>query len=480
MTSQFLSSKRMVVYIFVTIFMITIPVSFAQEYQELGVRVDTIAEDLEIPWSIAWTPDGIILFTERDGHLRVIHNDTLQKEPILTIDVESVEGGLLGIAIDPNYSENNYIYLYYTYNEFFTSANKVVRYIYSNGEINEDITVIKDIPGGPFHDGGRIKFGPDDKLYITTGDAGEPDISQDMNSLGGKILRINTDGTIPHDNPFLDSAIYSLGHRNVQGLDWDELGNLVITEHGPSGWMGFGHDEINLITPGANYGWPEIVGDDIQEWYNNPILHTGSETWAPSGAAFYDSEAIPQWMGKYFVATLRGNHLHMIDFDLKNNSVLSNQKLFEGEFGRLRDVAVGPDGNLYLLTSNQDGRGNPQTGDDKILKISPITPCDECITDTDTKCKTDMILSESNTSCDDSSENEIFVTDSISTQDSNIDDISNVDELGTSLDGKMSSLDQITDSVDQYANMVVIILALIIGIGIAVFIIRKKLTANRL
>ena len=370
----------MVVLIFAT----SLPAAFAQEYEELGLRVETVAEDLEIPWSVAWTPDGTMLFTERTGHLRVMHEGVLQEEPILTLDVGGVEGGLLGVAVDPNYSENNHVYLYYTYNEFISSANKVVRYVYADGKISEDMVVVEGIPGGPFHDGGRIKFGPDGKLYITTGDAGLPDLSQDTDSLGGKILRVNSDGTIPGDNPFEGSAVYSLGHRNPQGLDWDKTGNLVVTEHGPSGWMGSAHDEINLIIPGANYGWPKVVGDDTQDGLTSPILHTGNETWAPSGAAFYNSETIPEWTGKYFVATLRGNHLHMIDFDLEDGTVHAHQKLFDGEFGRLRDVAVGPDGSLYVLTSNRDGRGTPQANDDRILRISPVMAVasfEECVAD---------------------------------------------------------------------------------------------------
>lgn len=391
---------------------VSFPIVFAEN--ELDVNIDTVAEDLKIPWSIAWTPDGTLLFTERIGNLRVIHDDTLQEEPLLTLDVGSVEGGLLGLAVDPNYSENNYIYLYYTYDDFFASANKVVRYIYSDGKITEDVTIVDKIPGGPFHDGGRIKFGPDGKLYITTGDAGIPELSQDMNSLGGKILRVNSDGTIPHDNPFVDSPIYSLGHRNVQGLDWDTSGNLVATEHGPSGWKGSGHDELNLITPGSNYGWPNVVGTSTQEWQVNPILDTNNETWAPSGSTFYNSDVIPQWTGKYFVATLRGGHIHMLDFDLDNKTILDSKKLFEGNFGRIRDVAVGPDDNLYVLTSNQDGRGTPHTNDDRILRISPIpiNDIEECKSDKfeTTECINAESVFEP---CDVSKENPIFVmTDS--------------------------------------------------------------------
>ena len=352
--------------IFGIVLFLLIPTAFAQEYPELGVKVETIAENLTIPWSIDWTPDGTIFFTERNGNLRVIEDGVLVNEPILSLSVGGVEGGMLGVTVDPKYSDNNYIYLYYTYNEFLSTSNKVVRYVVTDGTVTEDKVLINGIPAGPFHDGGRIQFGPDGKLYITTGEAGNPKLAQDLNSLGGKILRINSDGTIPDDNPWENSPVYSIGHRNPQGIDWDESGNLVATEHGS-----FAHDEINLITPGTNYGWPDIIGDETMEGLQNPILHTGDDTWAPSGAEFYSGDKIPQWTGKYFVATLRGSHLHMIDFDLENNKIISHEKLFQDEFGRLRDVQTGPDGYLYILTSNQDGRGSPSSNDDRILRIVP-------------------------------------------------------------------------------------------------------------
>lgn len=349
-----------------------IPTAFAQEYPALGVKVETVAERLTIPWGIDWTPDGMILFTERNGNLRVIQNGELLQDPLLSLGVGGVEGGMLGVAVDPDYSENNYIYLYYTYNEFLSTFNKLVRYQLVDGVVSEDKVLLDGIPGGPFHDGGRIQFGPDGKLYITTGDAANPELSQDLNSLGGKILRINSDGTIPDDNPWKDSPVYSIGHRNPQGMDWDDSGNLIATEHGPSGWRGNAHDEINVIISGGNYGWPDVIGDETMDGLQNPILHTGDDTWAPSGAEFYNGNKIPQWTGKYFVATLHGSHLHMIDFDLQDNSVISHEKIFQDDFGRLRDVQTGPDGFLYLLTSNQDGRGTPDANDDRILRVLPL------------------------------------------------------------------------------------------------------------
>jgi len=335
----------------------------AEEYQ-----VETVAKNLEVPWGIAFAPDGRIFVTERVGNLRVIQDGILNPEPIKILDVSGFEGGLLGIALDPNFEENHHIYLYYTYNDFLSTYNKLSRFTESNNQLSDEIILLDKIAGGPFHDGGRIKFGPDGLLYITTGEAGIPDMAQDLNSLGGKILRINPDGTIPDDNPFENSPVYSYGHRNPQGLDWDPVtGKLVISEHGSSA-----QDEVNVIEPGKNYGWPEIVGDETDPSYISPILHTGDETWAPSGASFYNSDNIPQWENKYFIATLRGNHLRMLDLDIENNEVISSEALFQGEFGRLRDASVGPDGNLYILTSNRDGRGSPEPTDDRVLRIIPV------------------------------------------------------------------------------------------------------------
>ena len=363
-----MSRTHLIVIISIIALAYSLTSAAAESYQ-----VETVAENLEVPWGIAFAPDGRIFVTERVGNLRVIENGILNPEPIKILDVSGFEGGLLGIALDPNFEENHHIYLYYTYNDFFSTYNKLSRFTESNNELSDELILLDKIVGGSIHDGGRIKFGPDGMLYVTTGEAGIPDRAQDLNSLGGKILRINPDGTIPDDNPFENSPVYSYGHRNPQGLDWDPVtGKLVISEHGPSGERGFAHDEVNVIEPGKNYGWPKVVGDEIDPRYTNPILHTGDETWAPSGASFYDSNNIPEWENKYFIATLRGNHLRMLDLDIEQNEVISSEALFQGEFGRLRDVSVGPNGNLYILTSNRDGRGSPEPTDDRILRIIPI------------------------------------------------------------------------------------------------------------
>lgn len=359
------------------IFLGSFSMAYGQEFE-----VVTVAEDLEVPWEIEFSPDGRIFFTERSGALRIIEDGVLNPEPVTILDVGTVEGGLLGLALDPNFEQNNFLYLYYTYFEFPFTYNKVVRYTENNNILSNELILVDKIPGSVVHDGGRIKFGPDEKLYITTGDAGNANSAQDLNSLAGKILRINSDGSVPSDNPFSDSLVFSYGHRNPQGLDWDPItGKLVASEHGPSGERGFAHDEINVIEPGKNYGWPKVVGGEHDPEFVDPILHTGDDTWAPSGATFYDSDNISEWENRFFVATLRGSHLRMLDLDIENNQIVTSEALFSGTYGRLRDASMGPDGNLYLLTSNRDGRGSPAENDDRILKIIPVISEEKIIGD---------------------------------------------------------------------------------------------------
>ena len=327
------------------------------------VKVETVVDNLKIPWELVFAPDGRIFFTERDGNLWVIENESMELVATFPASHTS-EGGLLGLALDPEFEKNNFLYLYQTYFDFELHHNKVVRYTVSNNQLTDEQILIDKIPGAVWHDGGRIKFGPDEKIYITTGDSTNANLSQKIDSLAGKILRINADGTIPSDNPFESSPVFSYGHRNPQGIDWNENGVLVSSEHGPSGEKGYAHDEINVIEPGKNYGWPVIVGDSNNLKYTNPILHSGDVTWAPSGLLYYDSDKIPEWKGMFLVAALRGQHVMVMDLDLENNRVNSVEKIFQDEYGRLRDLVQSPDGDVFVLTSNGDN--------DKILRVSTL------------------------------------------------------------------------------------------------------------
>jgi glucose/arabinose dehydrogenase len=347
----------------IILFLAVICLFFHADAVSAEIKVETVADNLKIPWELVFAPDGRIFFTERDGNLWVIENESL--ELVATFPTSRMsEGGLLGLALDPEFEKNNFLYLYQTYFDFEMRHNKVVRYTVSNNQLTDEQIIIDEIPGARWHDGGRIKFGPDEKIYITTGDATDPNLAQKIDSLAGKILRINADGTIPSDNPFESSPVFSYGHRNPQGIDWNENGILVSSEHGPSGEKGYAHDEINVIEPGKNYGWPVIVGDSNNLKYTNPILHSGDVTWAPSGLLYYDSDKIPEWKGMFLVAALRGQHVMVMDLDLENNRVNSVEKIFQDEYGRLRDLVQSPDGDVFVLTSNGDN--------DKILRVSTL------------------------------------------------------------------------------------------------------------
>ncbi len=353
----------------------TVPTTPATPAVGEGIEAlaELVAEELKAPWALDFAPDGRIFITEKEGNIRVFANGELQDAPYLIIEdvAPEGEGGLLGLAVDPNFDANGYFYVYYSYKEASGAlANRVVRW-QDAGQTAVNPTVILDgIPGDRIHNGGRLKFGPDGKLYVTIGDAASRILAQDLTSLAGKILRLNADGTVPADNPFPGSPVYSYGHRNPQGLAWHpETGDLFATEHGP-----VGQDEVNLIVPGGNYGWPEVGGDETGEGFIPPVLHSGIETWAPSGAAFYDGDVMPaHWRGRLMFAALRGQRIVWVDFQEPDFRHVGRQDyLFVRLHGRIRDVVLGPDGHLYFLTNNLDGRGRPREGDDLLLRISPV------------------------------------------------------------------------------------------------------------
>lgn len=342
---------------------------------EEGVRValpandiEVVANDLEIPWEIVFLPDGDMLVTERPGTLKRIGKE----KRVQTINgVEHIgEGGLLGMALHPQFKENHWLYLYLTTATDNGLKNRVERYRLEDNTLSDEKIIIDNIPGAAYHDGGRIAFSPDGYLYITTGDAGKPDSAQDINSLAGKILRLKDDGLIPADNPF-NNAVYSYGHRNSQGLAWDDKGHLWATEHGRTTGILSGLDELNFIEKGKNYGWPIIQGDEKKERMETPIVQSGTnETWAPAGIIY--------WNESLFFGGLRGESLYeaRLNFVSQNLSGQANINVelkthFREEFGRIRAVVFGPDGFIYITTSNTDGRGDPYADDDKIIKINP-------------------------------------------------------------------------------------------------------------
>ena len=341
-----------------------------------GFRVEVVAQKLEIPWALAFAPDGRIFVTERPGRLRVIENGQLKPEPVAVIsDVLHIgEGGLMAVALDPGFTTNRWLYLSYTTKSGSGAIiNRVVRYREEHGALSEQTVILDNIPGAQFHDGCRVTFGPDGKLYITTGDATERGLAQQMDSLAGKILRLNPDGTIPADNPFPGSPVYTFGHRNAQGLAWHPVTKIAFsTEHGPSGFDGpDGGDESNLIRAGKNYGWPVIHHEQTRAGMEAPLL-SFTPAIAPASGMFYQGNRLSEFTNNFFFGAVRGQHLHRVvlappDF----TTVRSHEVLLQGVFGRIREVVAGPDGALYFTTSNRDGRANPKPDDDQVLRIVP-------------------------------------------------------------------------------------------------------------
>ena len=321
--------------------------------------VEVLASNLEKPRAISFADDRIFV-TEKIGRIRVIENNTLVEEPLATLRTANVfDGGLLGISTHPDFSNNHFLYVYYTYSENNELWNKILRITESDNKLQDAITIFDKIPGSEFSNGGIIKFGPDGKLYVATGSVSDSlHLSQDIKSMAGKILRLNDDGSIPDDNPFSNSPVYSLGLRNPQGMAWDNVGNLYVTDSGPSK-----NDEINMIIAGKNYGWPEQECSGNNDYEDSIMCFDPSIE--PGGIVIYSGNKLA-FENKMIMATLRASNLFTLDI---NEDGIESQKSILSGIGRLRDVNEGPDGNLYIITSNTDGKGFPDSSDDKLLRI---------------------------------------------------------------------------------------------------------------
>jgi glucose/arabinose dehydrogenase len=332
-------------------------------------RVDVLVSNLEIPWSMAFAPDGRLFVSERPGRVRILNLATNTSELALTIDDTFAQGeaGALGLTLDPEFGQNRLVFLYYTARSGGGGVNRLVRYREVGGRLAERAVLLDNVPASTIHDGGRVRFGPDGLLYVTTGDAATQSTAQDVASLAGKILRLTRDGGTPPGNPF-SSPVYSLGHRNPQGLDWHPLtGVLWASEHGSTG-----NDEINVIRSGANYGWPVIQGAASMAGMEAPVTFFNPAI-APSGASFYRARVIPQFENNLFVGALRGTHLLRLRLDPTTPTrIAAQERLLDQRYGRIRDVVTGPDGYLYFATNNRDGRGNPVAADDRIARLVPV------------------------------------------------------------------------------------------------------------
>ncbi|MDK1344066.1 PQQ-dependent sugar dehydrogenase [Streptomyces sp. 378] len=321
--------------------------------------VRTVAEDLESPWGLAPLPDGDLLVSSRDeGTIVRVDEKTGEKTELGEVPGVSAagEGGLLGLALSPQYASDHMVYAYFT----SASDNRIVRMSYDEekppGEqLGAPDTVFRGIPKGFVHNGGRIAFGPDKMLYVGTGESGDTGLSQDKDSVGGKILRLTPEGEPAPGNPFPDSPVYSYGHRNVQGLAWDGEQRLFASEFGQDTW-----DELNAIKPGDNYGWPEAEGRSDDKRFHNPVDQWSTAEASPSGIAFAE--------GSIWMAGLRGKRLWRIPLNGTETSA-EPQAFLEGEYGRLRTVVPAGGDRLWLVTSNTDGRGDPKDRDDRILEL---------------------------------------------------------------------------------------------------------------
>jgi len=333
------------------------------------VTATPVVSGLATPWGLAWMPDGRMLLTERDGRISVVTEGALSTVAELDVTA-SGEGGLLGLALHPEFSENGYFFVYATVDaQAGGTENQVQRWHFSGAQATFDKVIFGEIPARQFHNGGRLRIGPDQRLYVGTGDAGKPSRSRDKNDPAGKILRLELDGSIPADNPFPDSATWIYGIRNTQGFDWRSDGKLLITDHGPSGLPAeqgrSDHDEVSLAQPGDNLGWPDIYACETEEGMVTPSITFG-DAMPPGGAAIYTGSEVPEWKGDLLIGVLgfgtQTRHLHRLRLS-GNGNVEISEVYFSQDYGRMREVIMGPDGGLYVTTSNCDGRGDCGDGD---------------------------------------------------------------------------------------------------------------------
>jgi len=341
------------------------------------VDTSTIVSGLDTPWEILWGPDDHIWITERYGRVSRLNPETGQISELAIIETvhEQGESGLLGLVLHPDFFNQPFVFLVYNYLEDSDIKERLVRYTYGGGKLSSPLTLLEDIDGARNHNGSRLVIDADQKLFLTTGDAGNTTNSQNMKSLNGKVLRLNLDGTAPGDNPIFENPIWSWGHRNSQGLVIAPSGILYSSEHGPSS-----DDELNIIERKRNYGWPNVKGfcDEPAElpFCEGSDVFEPIAAWTPTlavaGIDFYDHRVIPEWQNSILLTSLKAARLVALELSEDGRSVVQEEAFFSNWFGRLRDICVSPDGRVFLAVSNRDGRGSALAGDDRIVQIASI------------------------------------------------------------------------------------------------------------
>ena len=353
-----------------------------------AIDTTTVLTGIDTPWELLYGPDGYLWFTERSGKVSRLNLNTHERNVILTIPdvLEFGEAGLLGMALHPEFDTHPWVYLVYNYSSGEFIKERLVRYVWNGSTLTDGNILINNIPANSYHNGSRLAFGPDGKLYKSPGDAGFMSNFQNPKSLAGNILRNNPDRNTTPQNPLVGTTIPDSGFRHTKGPAFTPEGLLYGSDHGPNN-----DDELNLLEAGRNYGWPAVAGfcdlpDELTFCQQNNVrepLYAWTPTLAVAGIDYYNHPVIPHWQHTILMTSLKASKLVSLKLSTDGLSVVSTEQWFDGYWGRLRDVCVSPDGKIYLAVSNRDGRGTPRPGDDRIIEIKAVSPTSDNLANTE-------------------------------------------------------------------------------------------------